>query len=158
MEGRCEHRDSTMPRRDHTVTACLIFLLLMVLVRSVAIAQRACGMLLPSTACDYWVPAVAADLGHAEGPSASNSVDVPAPVLPRHIPSVVDAPLGEDSAPAVGAKNAPEVIASPAKHQIQLASEKHRKRTASTRRYREASSSLNRGYSYRWNTWRPDVW
>jgi hypothetical protein len=145
-----------MPRRDCTVTVCLIFLLLMVLVRSVAIAERACGMLLPSTACDYWVPAVAADLGHAEGLAASNSVDVPAPVLPRHIPSVVDAPSGE--APAVAAKNAPEVIASPAKHEIQIVSEKQRKRIASTRRYREASSSLNRGYRYRWNTWWPGVW
>src|SRR5262249_33932979 len=106
----------------------------------------------------YWVPAVAADLGHAEGPAASNSVDVPEPVLARHAPSITDAPSGEDPAPAMGGKNAPEVIASPAKHQIQVASQKHRKRKASTRRYREASSSLNRGYSYRWNTWRPGVW
>ena len=72
-EGRCEHPGSTMPRANYSITVCLIFLGLALLVRTVAIAQRACDVLLPPTSCDYWGHAIAPiAIGYTGGPAASS--------------------------------------------------------------------------------------
>jgi hypothetical protein len=160
-----------MPRPDYSIAVCLILLGLVVLVRTVAIAQHACGVLLPAMSCEYWVPAVATvAIGHADGPTRSSSAEPPAPIVARpvsSVPPVINAPSGENPAPAEAAKNPPEVVAFPAKQQIQVAPEKKRKKITSIkplRRQYEGSSSPNNGYSYRSNenqfknTWRAVVW
>jgi hypothetical protein len=160
-----------MLRSDYSITVCLIFLGLVIMVRTVAIAQHACGVLRPPRSCDYWMPAVAAVAsGHADGPTGSSSAESPAPITARpviSVPSVINAPSGEDLGPAAAAKNPSEVAAFPAQNQIQVVSEKKRKRMASIkllRRHYEASSGPKNVYSYRSNdsrfknTWRAVIW
>ena len=146
-----------MPRANHSITLCLIFLGLAVLVRTVAIAQRACDVLLPPMSCDYRGPAIAAvAIGRTNGSEASYSAEPPAtinaPVV--NIPPVVNVPSVEDPPPEAAAENPPEGSASQAKGQAprQIASETQRKKIArrqALRRYYDASSSQNNGYSYR---------
>jgi hypothetical protein len=150
-EGRCEHPGSTMPRANYSITVCLIFLGLAVLVRTVAIAQRACDVLLPPTSCDYW--------GHAIAPIAIGytGVEPTAAIYARPVVNipVTNPPSVEGPPPVAAPENPPEGVASRAGHQSvsEVASEKQPKRIAPTnashRRHHEASSSLNKKYNYR---------
>jgi hypothetical protein len=160
-----------MPRSDYSITVCLIFLGLVVLVRTVAIAQHACGLLLPLGSCEYWVPPVAAvAIGQPDSPTESSSAESPVSSAPRpvvSVPSVINARSGEYPAPPVAAKNPSELVGLPAQNQIQVASEKQRKRIAPTKTIQghyETSSMPKDGYTYRSNgsqfenTWAAAVW
>jgi hypothetical protein len=143
-----------MPRANYSITVCLIFLGLAVLVRTVAIAQRACDVLLPPTSCDYWGHAIAPiAIGYTGGPAASSSVEPTAAIHARPVVNipVTNPPSVEDSPPDAAPEDPPEGVASRADHQFlsEVASEKQPKRIAPTnashRRRHEASSGLKKG-------------
>jgi hypothetical protein len=65
-----------MPQPNYSIIFCLIFLGLAVLVRTVAIGQRACDLLLPPTSADDPAPALAAV---ASGPGQGSTARTGAP-------------------------------------------------------------------------------
>lgn len=142
-----------MSRANYSITVCLIFLGLAVLVRTVAIAQRACDVLLPPTSCDYRGRAISPiAIGHTGGPVAVSSVEPTASIYVRPVanfPPVINTYPVEESPPGVAAENPPERVTSRAEHQsaLDIASEKQKKKVpthASPRRHLETSVLNNR--------------
>ena len=140
-----------MPRANYLISVCLIFLGLAVLVRTVAIAQRACDVLLPPTSCDYRGRGISPiAIGHTGGPAVVSSAEPTASIYARpvvNIPPVINTYPVEESSPDAAAENPPESVTSRAKHHSarDVASEKQKKIVpthASPRRPHEASSSL----------------
>jgi hypothetical protein len=80
-----------MPRPNCSIVVCLIFLGVAVLVRAVAIAQRAYDVLLPPVSGEG-VPAIAA-VATGDTPDPSVMVNVN-PVIPSGVsaPSIADSP------------------------------------------------------------------
>jgi hypothetical protein len=107
-----------MPQPNYSIIFCLIFLGLAVLVRTVAIGQRAYDLLLPPTLADDPAPALDA--------VASGHTAEPLTKIDTGAVAVVNAPSFEDTRSDVAAENE----APPAKPEIprQIASERWRRR------------------------------
>ena len=139
-----------MPQPNYSIIFCLIFLGLAVLVRTVAIGQRAYDLLLPPTLADDPAPALDA--------VASGHTAEPLTKIDTGAVAVVNAPSFEDTRPDVAAENPPGE-APPAKPEIppQIASE--RQNMAPTRAPRHRKGHSYRYYSSRFQPfWGPAVW
>ena len=93
-----------MPRSNYPVIVCLILLGLAVLVRTVAIAQRACDVLLPPL-CEY---RGSADIVIGHGPAGSSSAKPPEPInvgAAVNMPSILGTPSDEGPSRDVAAPN-----------------------------------------------------
>jgi hypothetical protein len=91
-----------MPRQNYSII-CLIFLVVAVLVRTAAIAQRVYDMLSPPLG-DERAPAITAVItDHTAEPSLTVNAH---PI----VASVVGASSVEDSPPSVAAENVPDVL------------------------------------------------
>ena len=146
---RWRYLSCKMPRPNHLLIACLILVGLAVLVRTVAIGQRAYDALLPPTSGDDRAPALAAVAsGHIAEPLAIIDTEPLAP-------PVVNALSFEDTRTNVTADPpAGEGSSSKARITGQTASEKQKMAPAQApRRHR---------YSYRYYeiqpSWGPAVW
>ena len=136
-----------MPQPNYSIIFCLIFLGLAVLVRTVAIGQRAYDLLLPPTSADDPAPALAA--------VASGHTAEPLTKIDTGAVAVVNAPSFEDTRSDVAAENE----APPAKPEIprQIASESQN--MAPTRAPRHRKGHSYRYYSSRFqHFWGPAVW
>jgi hypothetical protein len=133
----------TMPRQNYSIIVCLIFLGVAVLVRTVAIAQRAYDVLLPPVSGDDRVPTIiAVTTGHTGEPSVTGNAH-------SVVPSALSAPSVEGSPPNVVGENVPDV-SSQARGQVPP--ERSHKKIIRARRHYGA------GYSYRsdrrfWPKW-----
>jgi hypothetical protein len=140
---RWRYLSCKMPRPNHLLIVCLSLVGLAVLVRTVAIGQRAYDVLLPPTSGDDWAPALAAVAsGHTAEPLAMIDTEPLAP-------PVVNALLFEGTRPHVTAETPPSE-GSPAKPEIpgQTASEKQKMGPTQAPRH-------HKGYSYRYYGFRP---
>jgi len=152
-----------MPRPNYPLAVCLLFLSVIILIRTVAIAQHACGVLVSLKSCEYSVsPVPAVVIGRFATQTESSAVSpVPTAAPPRLISDspVTNAHSGEYSAPPLVDKKPSELVGSPTQKQLL---EKQRKRMASAKtlsgQYQSSSRSKS-GYTYRIeNTWGTAVW